>query len=161
MTLQSPPRCVAAFTASPAAQPAAEIGSVDGQNFFWSLGCRCSGSSFAVRSVYGPHFYLKHPVAHGAITLRCVACGRADICFDPAEHGLDAELDFFPSSERADDAELRDFGCPNCDAGSFEVISRFEYATNPAEEDLFTYFMLIVTCSSCRLIVPVADVQCA
>jgi|GEM_PF-4801431 len=161
MTSQPPPRCLAAFTASPAAQPGAEIGSLDGQNFFWSLGCRCSGSSFAVRSAYGPHFYLKNPVAHGPIALRCVACGREDSCFDPAQHGLDAESDFFPPPERDDDAELRDFACPICGAGAFEVIARFEYATSPAEEDLFTYFMLIVTCSSCRLIVPVADVQCA
>lgn len=157
MTLQSPPRCVAAFTTTPAEQPSAEIGSIDGQNCFWSLGCRCSGRSFAVRSVFGPHFYLKHPVASGAIVLQCVACGREDTCFVPDEHGFDAELG---GSKTATSPQVRDFGCPNCEAGTFEVIARFEYA-GPAEEDLFTYFMLIVTCTACRRISPIADVQCA
>lgn len=159
----TPPRCLAGFTASPTGEPAAEIGSLDGQNYFWSLGCRCAGRSFVVRSLFGPHFYLKHSVSSGPITLRCVACDREDSCFVPSKHGLDAELDFFPPPKEDDDAELQDFACPQCAASSFEVIARFEYppTARAGEEDLFTYFMLIVTCDSCRLISPIADVQCA
>lgn len=116
-----------------------------------------------MRSLLGPHFYLKHPVASGTITLRCVTCGREERCFVPSQHGMDAELDFFPPPKEDENAASQEFACPNCEAASFAVIARFEYpaTSGPAEPDLFTYFMLIVTCDSCRLILPIADVQCA
>jgi hypothetical protein len=124
-----------------------------------------------VRSVLAPHFYLKYATAYGPITLRCLTCTRESICFAPSEHGLDAELDHFPSPDEPD-GELRDFACPRCERTSFEVIARFEYPTTAhfgqltessghAEEDLFTYFMLIGTCHSCGLISVIADVECA
>jgi len=171
MTLHSSPRCLADFVVSPTDRPRTELGSFDGQNYFFSLDCRCSGRSFVVRSFFSPHFYLKHPTAYGPITLRCVTCTRECICFDPSEHGFDAELDHFPSPNE-DRGEIRDFACPRCEETSFRIIARFEYPTNarfgqptepsvPAAEDLFTYFMLIGTCDSCRLISVLADIQCA
>jgi len=135
LTLQSPPRCIAAFTAFPTGEPAAEIGSVDGRNFYWSLGCSCSGRSFVIRSIYGPHFYLKHPVAHGPITLRCVTCGREQTCFDPAIHGYDAELDLLPPPDADRDTGLHDFACPNCKASSFEVVARFDTRRRQTSRD--------------------------
>ena len=145
---------------------------MDGQNFYWALGCRCSGRGFAVRSRFAPHFYLKHSVAYGRIALRCGTCARECVCFHPSEHGFDAELDHFPPADDAQDGEVTDFACPGCAASSFQVVARFEYpystrfgqatqSPGPAEEDLFTYFMLLGTCESCGLISVLADVQCA
>jgi hypothetical protein len=171
MTPRISPRCVADFVVSPTDAPPTELGSFDGQNYFLSLSCRCSGRSFLVRSIFAPHFYLKHATATGSITLHCVTCGRESICFDPSHHGLDAELDHFPSSS-GHDGQLGEFACPRCAETSFEIITRFEYPatallgrpsepSGAAEEDLFTYFMLIGTCHSCGLISVAADVQCA
>lgn len=156
MTLYSSPRCVIDFVVSPTDQPRAELGSFDGQNYFLSLSCHCSCIGFAVQSIFAPHVYLKHPVACGPIALRCVTCARERICFDPAKHGLDAELDHFPDSDKSP-GEFRDFACPGCEATSFQVTARFEYpvtarlgqpteSSGPADDDLFTYFMLIGTC---------------
>jgi hypothetical protein len=171
MTLYSSPRCVIDFVVSPTDQPRAELGSLDGQNYFLSLSCPCSCRSFAVHSIFAPHFYLKHAVAYGPIMLRCVTCARERICFDPAQHGLDAELDHSQNSNEYT-GEFRDFACLGCEATSFQVTARFEYpptarlgqpteSSDPADEDLFTYFMLIGTCHSCGRITPISDVQCA
>jgi hypothetical protein len=171
MTLPSSPRCVADFVISPADVPQTELGSFDGENHFFALGCPCSGRNFVVRSIFARHFYLEHAVAYGPIALRCVACARERICFAPSEHGFDAELDFSRPPDKYRE-ELESFGCPRCHAEAFEVIARFEYPVSerprqsteslgPADEDLFTYFMLIGTCHSCKSPTVIADVQCA
>ena len=163
-----PPGCFSEFIAQTTSPPQIDFDLMpNGDIRFFSLACPCGCDRLRVRSVLVPHYYLKNPVAYGPVALRCVACDRERICFDPTRHGYDAEIDHFPPTGPYE-GEIADHRCLACGTNSFLLTACLEYfkpaAAEPArphEEDMFAYFTLVGKCASCSTQTTMADVECA
>ena len=172
-----PPRCLDGFVAAPASDPDVELDTLsEDENRFFSIGCACGNSHFAVHSYFNPHYYLENETAYGPIELRCTACQTERLCFSPFLHGYDVEIDHFPPDDNWR-GESREFACPACTSAAMSLVARFEYQesiiesmeagdagsseSRPRPRDMFSYFTLIGTCRSCGTKATISSVECA
>jgi len=168
-----PPRCLGELVTRPGNDPGVERDSLveSWPERFFVLACPCGGAAFAVRSHICRERYLGFERVYGPITLRCAACGRAALCFDPALNGYDVEIDHFPEPGPYS-GDVREFGCPSCAGKSFALTVCLQYpdgvikpqrapgAREPASQDLFSYFTLIGACTSCAALATISSVEC-
>jgi hypothetical protein len=167
-----PPRCIQGFEAQRADLPEVVFdGHGEELNTVFGLRCTCGHTTHFVLGHYWRNpDYNNRLVFLGPIALRCKACEKVTELIDTDIHGYDAELGHVYTKMR-EDGERAEFKCEACGVQSFEVYARFEYTEDlfgddfedfrGREQDLFSWFSLVGTCSSCSQMHGVADFECA
>jgi hypothetical protein len=175
--VEHPPRCLAGLQPEPAALDGIDF---DGHSAKWPntvfrLGCPCGSRTHFVLGFLHPDpdpFGLPNalgPFVESPLALRCASCNRRAELVDMEHHGYDGEM----GNNSANEPEGRrsKVGCPSCGGKQFEVFARFEYPTDlmddvseewrGREQDLFSWFTLVVECQGCGTVGVVADEECA
>jgi hypothetical protein len=103
------------------------------------------------------------------LALRCARCKRPAELLDMQHHGYDGEMGNASADEH--EATRSELLCPSCGVKRFQVFARFEYPPDlmsdvsedwrGKEQDLFSWFTLVVECEGCSRRGVVADEECA
>lgn len=169
-----PPRCLAELRVLPVEDPGVELDTLveAWPERFLAVACRCGDTRFTVNAHVDREEFLGIDRISGAATLICGSCGRGAIAFDPALHGYDVEIDYFPTPGPTAGVRKR-FGCPACARTSFTLVVRFQYPARvleerwpaggpqPKPEDLFSYFSLLGRCAGCREWTTLQSTECS
>ena len=184
-----PPRCIKGFVATPtelpdveheghaslselkASMPETEIDAPEHCNPLFALACACGSK---LHTVHGYRWTDPSgevlPTLLSPLSLKCAGCKKSTVVYDSGIHGYNAELGHGPNTMRAE-GELVIDTCMDCEGTAMEVMARFEYPDDllngdfedfaGREQDLFTWFSLMGTCSKCRQTMGFTDLECA
>jgi hypothetical protein len=184
------PRCIAGFTVKPTelrgvefdghssvsqinvnAHPGITIEGPNHINSVFALACSCGNNWH-----YTHGYRWTNPDYHNSVVflsplgLECAVCRRMTDLLDTDIHGYDGELGHGSATVRAKGDRVV-YECPTCGRQPLELFVRFEYPDDlfdgnfPAfagrEQDLFTWFSVVGTCSQCNAMLAIADFECA
>ena len=184
------PRCLIGFCARPAALPdlkfdghpsdsdleldlpsGVTIQAPEEINTIFALSCTCGSDQHFIRGYRWQNpDYDDEVVFLSPLVLECAACGKQTDLIDTDIHGYDAELGYGSTTARGE-GEPAVYECPTCGRQPMQVFTRFEYPDDlmdgsikefaGREQNLFTWFSLVVRCSHCAQVLCVADFECA
>jgi hypothetical protein len=182
-----PPRCIAGFTATPAALPGVVfdghasvppvpvpgvvIEGADHLNTVFLLTCVCGHDRHFVLGYHwrNPDF-SNESVFLSPLSLRCASCGKETELIDTDRHGYDAELGGVVATALGE-GERGEYRCDWCGVLPFQVCVRFENSADVftrdfeefrgREQDLFSWFSAVGRCSGCSRLLAIADFECA
>jgi hypothetical protein len=172
-----PPRCLAGLNAKPVQLDDIVFDghSAESPNSVFRLVCQCGAKAHFFLGFLNPEpdpFGIPNafgPFMESVFSLRCASCNHQAELLDSEHHGFDGEMGNRSGHEvEGSRVELE---CPSCRTKQFEVFARFEYPASlmndlsadwrGREQDLFSWFSLVVECQGCSRRGVVADEECA
>lgn len=167
-----PPRCLDGFQKQKAALESVNFDGHGQQiNTIFRVNCTCGHANHLVLGQYWRNSDNKNvQVFLNPIDLRCESCGKTTELIDTNVHGYDGELGHGSAIMRGE-GELVEFVCVKCGDHPFQLYARFEYPNDLFEDDfadfegrqqdLFTWFSLVGTCSNCSELDQICNFECA
>lgn len=167
-----PPRCLMEFVIAPAhLEGVAFDGHGEELNTIFSVSCSCGHNRHFILGHYWRNPAYKNVLVFvSPLALRCEACGEITELIDTDVHGYDSELGNGSCTMRGK-GRRDEFKCEECGVHPFNVYARFEYPDDlftddfqdfrGREQDLFTWFSLVGTCSNCSRLRAITDFECA
>ncbi len=163
-------------------------GLVQNANIGFKIFCKCGGSTFVIiasseKDTVQYSLYGNFVIAEQYF-LKCTACGRKSLLFNPSIHGYNAEIyriedemyvddekangdsPCLPQDQKVDTVECK---CSKCEHINFELIARFEFSSDlfqdadykGREQEFYSWFTGMSKCAKCSTTNLFIDFECA